>query len=132
FFRRGVDLYKKGRVTKLSYNQAINSWSAVVNGGNLYQVRIFFFDDDDLEAKCTCQAYRTHFTCKHIAAVLLAISKHRHPNDLLTEQADVQHTDPFPLRLIELFESEQTNFVTKEKPLQINYGIREKRHNYNQ
>lgn len=132
FFKRGVDLYKKGRVTKLSYNQVINSWSAVVKGGNLYQVRIFFFEDDDLEAKCTCTAYQTHFTCKHIAAVLLAISRNIKQQHSTMEPSMSQHTDPFPLRMIELFQAEQTHFVSKEKPLLFYYGLTEKRHNYRQ
>ncbi|WP_440896319.1 SNF2 helicase associated domain-containing protein [Amphibacillus sp. Q70] len=132
FYRRGVDLYNKGRVIKLSYNQVINSWSATVKGGSQYQVRIFFFDDDDLEAKCDCPAYRTHFTCKHIAAVLLAISKHHLQKEILTEQTSTNLTDPFPLRMIEMFEAEQTDLAAKEKKLKFNYQLLEKRHNYNQ
>src|SRR5690625_7668512 len=81
FYRRGVDLYNKGRVFNLKYNTAINSWSATVKGGNAYRVNVFFFEDDDLEAKCDCAAYKTHYTCKHIAAVLLSISKHQDHQD---------------------------------------------------
>lgn len=132
FYRRGVDLYNKGRVNKLSYNQVINSWSATVKGGSHYQVRIFFFDDDDLEAKCDCPAYRAHFTCKHIAAVLLAISKHHSQKETVTEQTPTNLTDPFPLRMIEMFEAEQTDLVAKEKKLKLSYQLLEKRHSYNQ
>src|SRR5699024_6442597 len=97
FYRRGVDLYKRGRVTKLTYNQVINSWRAIVKGGSHYQVSIFFFEDDDLEAKCDCSAYQTHYTCKHIAAVLLAISNHNSAISFVPEQRTVELTDPFPL-----------------------------------
>ena len=128
FFRRGVDLYKKGRVTKLTYNQMINSWQATVKGGNLYQVSIFFFEDDDLEAKCDCSAYQTHYTCKHIAAVLLAITKHNSSTTFFPEQNTTEVTDPFPLRMIDMFETEQTGLITKETQLKLHYQLKEKRH----
>lgn len=131
FYRRGVDLFNKGRVIKLSYNPTINSWSATVKGGNHYRVRIFFFNDDDLEAKCDCPAYHTHFTCKHIAAVLLAISKYHLQNTTVTEETSAIVTDPFPMRMIEMFEAEQINSLTKEKQVKFNYQLIEKQHNSN-
>lgn len=130
FYRRGVDLYKKGRVTKLTYNQVINSWRAIVKGGSHYQVSIFFFEDDDLEAKCDCSAYQTHYTCKHIAAVLLAITKHNASTSFMPEQKQVELTDPFPLRMIDIFETEQTRLTTKDTELIVHYQLEEKRHRF--
>lgn len=131
FYRRGVDLYNKGRVVKLKYNSVINSWSATVKGGNTYNVSIFFFNDDDLEAKCDCSAYQEHYTCKHIAAVLLSIANHQQQETSISVKKPVQATDPFPLRMIELFESEQQlKATTKETHLKIHYQLEEKRHRY--
>ena len=128
FYRRGVDLYKKGRVTKLTFNQVINSWRAIVKGGSHYQVNIFFFEDDDLEAKCDCSAYQAHYTCKHIAAVLLAISNHNSTTTFIPEHKQVELTDPFPLRMIDLFETEQLRSTTEDTELLIHYQLTEKRH----
>lgn len=130
FYRRGVDLYKRGRVTKLTYNQVINSWRAIVKGGSHYQVSIFFFEDDDLEAKCDCSAYQTHYTCKHIAAVLLAISNHNSAISFVPEQRTVELTDPFPLRMIDLFETNETRLITKDTELIVHYQLEEKRHRF--
>ena len=131
FYRRGVDLYNKGRVINLKYNTAINSWSATVKGGNAYRVNVFFFEDDDLEAKCDCAAYKTHYTCKHIAAVLLSISKHQDHQTTFPKKETAQRTDPFPLRMIELFEAEKTQETSaKETKLNVHYQIEEQRLHY--
>ncbi|WP_181347301.1 DEAD/DEAH box helicase [Thalassobacillus sp. CUG 92003] len=73
FYERGKQYYQKGKVFGLSHNQSIRSWRAVVTGKRDYEVRVFFFENDDLEATCECPAYESYYSCKHIAAVLLAI-----------------------------------------------------------
>lgn len=131
FYKRGYDYFKKGRVHGLSFNPAIHSWSAHVRGAQNYQVRIFFFEDDELEAKCNCPAYDTHYTCKHIAAVLLAISKHdRQQTDQTKkeiEQPTVQSkqitSDPFPMRMMEAFESVNMSHRSERIPLQVDYTL---------
>ncbi len=77
FYRRGLDYVNKGRAQGLSFTPSINQWKAVVRGTENYPVRIFFFEDDDLDGVCSCPAYHTHYTCKHIAAVLIAVSRNR-------------------------------------------------------
>ncbi|SIS43167.1 DEAD/DEAH box helicase [Salimicrobium flavidum] len=73
FFDRGKTYFERGKVYGLTYNEAIQSWRAVVTGTGDYEVRVFFFDDEDFDSTCECKAYETYYTCKHIAAVLLAI-----------------------------------------------------------
>ncbi|SDJ60919.1 DEAD/DEAH box helicase [Salimicrobium halophilum] len=73
FFNRGKTYFERGKVYGLSYNEAIQSWRAVVTGTDDYEVRVFFFDEGDFDSTCECKAYETYYTCKHIAAVLLAI-----------------------------------------------------------
>ncbi|RCW67074.1 DEAD/DEAH box helicase [Saliterribacillus persicus] len=75
FYKRGRDYYTKGKVYGLSYNPATNAWRGLVKGAKVYTIRIYLFDDKELETSCTCPAYATHFTCKHIAAVLLALTE---------------------------------------------------------
>ncbi len=73
FYQRGKQYYETGKVYGLAHNSAIRSWRAVVTGTHDYEVRVFFFEDDDLEATCECPAYESYYSCKHIAAVLIAI-----------------------------------------------------------
>ncbi|SDM20130.1 DEAD/DEAH box helicase [Sediminibacillus halophilus] len=122
FYKRGLDYYQKGRVHGITYNPTINAWRGQVRGTETYSVRIFFFDDDDLEGSCDCQAYATHYTCKHIAAVLLAISKESWSkvrtesgqDDFVAEQVDFD----FSSRMIDAF----TERAPKQKQLlQVEY-----------
>ncbi|GEN56529.1 helicase SNF [Halolactibacillus alkaliphilus] len=122
FYRRGLDYYKKGRVNHLSYNQAINMWKADVRGSENFHVNIFVYDDYDIETRCTCPAFHTHGTCKHIAAVLLAISKHQQPH-LESMEPDRKKSDPYSLRLLDAFK--QTTLTHDKEVLQVHYQISE-------
>lgn len=122
FYRRGLDYYKKGRVNHLGYNQAINMWKADVRGSETFHVNIFVYEDDDLETRCTCPAFHTHGTCKHIAAVLLAISKHQQPH-LDTTLPATKNSDPFSLRLLDAFK--ESVLPTEKQTLNIHYTISE-------
>lgn len=123
FYKRGLDYFKKGRVKNLTYNSSIQSFSASIKGGDAYDVRIFFFEDDDLEASCTCPAYLTHYTCKHIAAVLLAIRQHQQPDQQLAT-VDSEPIDPFPMRMIEAFQSLEP-LVNEKELLEVHYFLKE-------
>lgn len=136
FYKRGYDYFKKGRIHGLNYNPMIDSWSAQVRGAQNYQVRVFFFENEELEAKCNCPAYETHYTCKHIAAVLLSITQQSQRHDkqdrYKTKQAEKQTasmSDPFPLRMIEAFETihtpqnQSTNFLQVDYMLSLKKGI---------
>ncbi|WP_053218595.1 DEAD/DEAH box helicase [Virgibacillus senegalensis] len=122
FYKRGLDYFQKGRVHGITYNPTINAWRGQVRGTETYSVRIFFFDDDDLEGSCDCPAYATHYTCKHIAAVLLAISQESWSKirtetgqeDFAVEKADYD----FSVRMIDAF----TEKTPKQKQLlQVEY-----------
>ncbi|WP_182201221.1 DEAD/DEAH box helicase [Paraliobacillus salinarum] len=134
FYRRGYDYFKKGKVVGLTYNQAIDTWTAQVRGANIYSVRIFFFENAELEGKCNCPAYHEHFTCKHIAAVLLAISqngnKQAEMNDkTYNKKADLpMPSDPFTLRLIHTFNQTNKAHALEQEMLQIQYIVSHKKH----
>ncbi|WP_186580869.1 DEAD/DEAH box helicase [Aquibacillus kalidii] len=137
FYKRGYDYYKKGRVFGLSYNPTINSWRGQVKGTETYSVRIFFFEDDELEGSCDCPAYATHFTCKHIAAVLLAIGqdswdKLREDHDDPIETSVVpQQKDTFTTRMIDAFRSDPKSSPGKQEQIVVEYtiGLRINPHN---
>ncbi|MCP3031400.1 DEAD/DEAH box helicase [Halobacillus sp. A1] len=129
FYERGEQYYKQGKVYALSHNSAIRSWRAVVTGTHDYEVRVFFFEDDDLEARCECPAYDTYFSCKHIAAVLCAIREQAiaEASPKLTQQAETapEQTDHkmdrvFAMRLYETFRDRQENRYTNSSKQALN------------
>ncbi|MFC7064127.1 SNF2 helicase associated domain-containing protein [Halobacillus seohaensis] len=134
FYERGLEYYKKGKVYGLTQNSAIRSWRAVVTGTHDYEVRVFFFEDEDLEARCECPAYETYYSCKHIAAVLCAIrgqaiaqtTPKLNPKKEITEQShDNQMDRVFAMRLFETFRDQQENRYTNshKKTLNIQYYL---------
>ncbi|WP_204502166.1 SNF2 helicase associated domain-containing protein [Aquibacillus albus] len=140
FYKRGYDYFKKNRVYGLTYNPSINSWKGTVRGTETYSVRIFFFDHDDIEASCDCPAYATHYTCKHIAAVLLAIGqtswdKLKKTNNGQTPPPSKEDgyliDDTFTTRIIDAFSKPSQPVTTKQQVLQMDYiiGTRKNPHN---
>ena len=133
FYSRGKQYFDKGKVYGLSHNSAIRSWRAVVAGTHDYEVRVFFFEDEDVEATCECAAYATYYTCKHIAAVLIAI-RERALEELAPKLAEkgkrtqTGHTNQdrmFAVSLFEAFRQRQENRGASDmkKPLQVQYYL---------
>ncbi|SEA40944.1 Superfamily II DNA or RNA helicase, SNF2 family [Thalassobacillus cyri] len=133
FYSRGRRYFTGGKVHGLTHNQSINSWRAVVTGTEDYEVRIFFFNDDDLEAKCECPAYNSFYSCKHIAAVLLAIReralKESGITDEKTETYESQFLpidrDHFSKRLTEAFmnQSQGQSALGERETLTVHYQL---------
>lgn len=75
FYERGEAYFKQGRVIGLSYNQAKQSWFAEVNGSEVYYVDVNLdeLDAGKIKPYCECPAFEAYKSCKHLAAVLLAI-----------------------------------------------------------
>ena len=132
FYKRGKQYYESKKVYGLSYNGAIRSWRAVVAGTHDYEVRVFFFEEDDVEATCECEAYNNYYTCKHIAAVLIAI-RERALEELGPKLAikgrqakkETNHDRLFAMRLFETFRQRQENRQSEglKKPIQIQYFL---------
>ncbi|MGP4061290.1 DEAD/DEAH box helicase [Halobacillus sp. H74] len=133
FYTRGKQYFETGKVYGLSHNSAIRSWRAVVAGTHDYEVRVFFFEDEDVEATCECAAYATYYTCKHIAAVLIAIREkalEEFAPKLAEEGSRTTTNMPnqdrmFAVSLFEAFRQRQENRGAQDlkKPLQIQYFL---------
>ncbi|WP_281975975.1 DEAD/DEAH box helicase [Halobacillus litoralis] len=133
FYTRGKQYFESGKVYGLSHNSAIRSWRAVVAGTHDYEVRVFFFEDEDVEATCECAAYATYYTCKHIAAVLIAIREkalEEFAPKLAEEGSRTTTNMPnqdrmFAVSLFEAFRQRQENRGAQDlkKPLQIQYFL---------
>ncbi|MDX8044651.1 DEAD/DEAH box helicase [Gracilibacillus sp. S3-1-1] len=128
FYNRGYQYYVSGKVYGLSYNPESNSWRGLVKGSKIYTVRIKFTDDLKINATCNCPAYETHDTCKHVAAVLLAITKDAQSNrrkfavDQTTTQAPTQDTDLFAKQLIHTFRDKR-EWNESPQPVQTEYVL---------
>ncbi|MGN8645391.1 SNF2 helicase associated domain-containing protein [Gracilibacillus sp. HCP3S3_G5_1] len=120
FYKRGYQYYQSGKVYGLSYNPESNSWRGLVKGTKIYTVRIYFSDDMKVDTTCTCPAYETHGTCKHIAAVLLAITQDAQSNrrrfavDRTAHQRPVQDTDLFAKQLLHTFRDKKGRSETPQ------------------
>lgn len=133
FYTRGKQYYDKGKVYGLNHNSAIRSWRAVVAGTHDYEVRVFFFEDDDVEATCECPAYHSYYTCKHIAAVLIAIrekalaelSPKLAERSIRDRQQTSNHDRLFAMRLYETFRERRELQQSEDlkKPLNIQYQL---------
>jgi SNF2 family DNA or RNA helicase len=78
FYQRGLTYFQNGRVSELTYDQEDQSYRAYVNGSSEYGVLIELLGDNWF-GSCECQAFQTYGTCKHLAAVLIAISEEGPP-----------------------------------------------------
>lgn len=68
-YKRGMEYFREGRVHMR--RRSDSEITAVVDGDELYNVRVTFENGDIGEVLCTCPYYETmQTTCKHIAAVL--------------------------------------------------------------
>ncbi|GAE92739.1 DNA/RNA helicases [Gracilibacillus boraciitolerans JCM 21714] len=109
FYKRGYSYYKNGKVYGLSYNPENHSWRGLVKGTKIYTVRIYFTNEMMIDTTCNCPAFATHDTCKHVAAVLLAITQDAQSNrkrfavDRNAQQVSVQDTDLFAKQLLYTF-----------------------------
>ncbi len=71
---RGRQYYHAGKVKDLAYEDG--EWTASVKGSRTYRVAIELDEDDDIESMtCTCPFAEDGESCKHMAAVLMAIEK---------------------------------------------------------
>lgn len=136
FYHRGLQYYKDGKVYGLSYNPSTNSWRGLVKGAKVYTIRIYFTDNLDIETTCNCPAFASHETCKHIAAVLLAITqdaqsnRRRYAVDRDTRSAPTQDTDLFAKQLLHTFR-EQKKADGSPQMLQTEFQLILKRANKN-
>jgi superfamily II DNA or RNA helicase len=74
-FMRGLRYYRRGAVKELICNEALDHIEAQVLGTKMYFVEIFE-NHQSINYFCTCAAFANYEGfCKHIAAVLLAVSE---------------------------------------------------------
>ncbi|WP_236690316.1 DEAD/DEAH box helicase [Guptibacillus hwajinpoensis] len=85
FYQRGFTYYQNGRVSELTYDEKDQSYRAYVSGSSEYNVLIELLGDNWF-GSCECAAFETYGTCKHLAAVLIAISENGPPEEIESEK----------------------------------------------
>ena len=71
--KRGMEYCEKGRVGQVE--ETGFGFSAPVYGSEEYDVRIYVENDEVVAMTCTCPYAEDGENCKHMAAVLTAISR---------------------------------------------------------
>ncbi|KAB8132148.1 serine/threonine protein phosphatase [Gracilibacillus oryzae] len=126
FYQRGFQYYIDGKVYGLSYNPSTNSWRGLVKGTKVYTIRIYYDGGDNIDTTCNCKAFEAHGSCKHVAAVLLAITQDAQSNrrkfavDQHTNTtANKQQTDLFAKQLMHTFREQQKPVETIQTEFQL-------------
>ncbi len=87
---RGLQYFRRGAIKNLFFDDDEGSFEALVEGTEQYQIRVRFDGAHRITASCNCYAF-AHYDgfCKHIIAVLLALSGDI-PRNYLEATADNQ------------------------------------------
>jgi len=79
-YNRGLQYYRRGAVEDLYFDENTGYFEAQVDGTYLYDVSILLESPNSISASCSCPAFaRYDGFCKHIIAVLLALSNNAPP-----------------------------------------------------
>ena len=79
-YNRGLQYYRRGAVEDLYFDEETGYFEAQVEGTYLYHVSVQLESPNSISASCSCPAFaRYDGFCKHIIAVLLALSVNAHP-----------------------------------------------------
>ncbi|MBP1970964.1 SNF2 family DNA or RNA helicase [Virgibacillus natechei] len=75
-YKRGLDYFKRDKVSDLLYDINNQLWTATVHGSENYFVELNMkgFANGSVETYCTCPAFETFGSCKHIAATLISVA----------------------------------------------------------
>jgi len=137
-YRRGIQYYQEARVKNVQFKQESRSFHATVQGESPYSVDIHLNDHliiDDYE--CDCPAYYKYAgACKHIIALMKVVQEYWNvyfpsdsivgffPKNNASEGSLALKTDPFSIRLINLFEQNLSYSSTPdEKTLTANTSL---------
>src|SRR5690625_2698844 len=120
-YRRGMDYYKKGKVSDLLYDRNHHVWTAMVEGTEHYFVEIDMGElaKGSIETYCDCPAYDTYGSCKHIVATLMSIQEKEATTSL--NRTHYRKTDRFMQQITELqpIEPPLSNDILERLPVQV-------------
>ncbi|MFD1037009.1 SNF2 helicase associated domain-containing protein [Virgibacillus byunsanensis] len=123
-YRRGLEYYNNGRVSDLLYDINYQVWTATVHGSEDYFVEINTSDIEkgSIDTYCDCPAFDTYQTCKHIVAVLIAVSKKEGNNSPVKSIYDYRTTEQLIDSITSIQQRATTSELVSQKvPLHIEY-----------
>lgn len=123
-YRRGLDYYNNDRVSDLLYDINYQVWTATVHGTEDYFVEINTsdFSKGSVEAYCDCPAFDTYRSCKHVAAVLIAVAAKDTNNSPRKVLNDYKITNQLIDSISSLTDYQPTSDVLSQKvPLHVEY-----------
>lgn len=125
-YRRGLEYYKQNRVSDLLFDINNQVWTATVRGSEMYFVEINMadFNSGSIDTYCDCPAFDTYNTCKHIVAVLIAISKKPSSNVFAQTLDDYQTTSRFIDSVTSIQHQETSQMMTQKVPLKVEYYMK--------
>jgi SNF2 family DNA or RNA helicase len=125
-YRRGVEYFKKNRVSDLIYDRNNAVWTASVQGSEDYFVEIDMGEENQgtIDTYCECPAFDMYGSCKHIAATLLSIQQEA-SNEIPEIAYDYKKTDHFMEKISQLNQLEQRSpsSVMDQTPVQVEYHL---------
>ncbi|TMN22093.1 DEAD/DEAH box helicase [Lentibacillus cibarius] len=125
-YNRGVEYYNNHLVSDPVFDRNFKVWTATVHGSDDYFVEISTPDLENrtMEAHCNCPAFETFGPCKHIAAVLLAISNSDRSNSIRRSR-DYQVTNWLMSAISSLNTYQPASEITQQKtPLHVEYYLK--------
>ncbi|MFC0559778.1 DEAD/DEAH box helicase [Halalkalibacter alkalisediminis] len=73
-FNRGINYHRLGKISDLTYDSRLQTYSAVVDGSLLYECEVKIHGPEQIDYSCDCEAAATYpGACKHIIAMLYEI-----------------------------------------------------------
>lgn len=125
-YRRGVEYYRSGRVSDLTYDRNHQVWTSTVTGGENYFIEINMeeIDKGTIDTYCDCPAYDTYGSCKHIVATLLSIQAKANNGDV-ENVYDYEKTSRFiqTMSTLPQFEPKKPQLFIEQAPLQVEYHL---------
>ena len=121
-YKRGLKYYEMNRVHDLSYDRNHDMWFAQVSGTHDYYVEVDLsrLEQGKVYTQCDCPAFATYETCKHLAAVMLAVSDEK---QRITAQGTFQMTSDF-LDEITKQPAKEIDVLSDKVPLQVEYLLK--------
>lgn len=127
-YKRGLEYYKRGQVSDLTYDKNYNVWTATVHGTEDYFVEINMknLDSGSVDTYCDCPAFETFGSCKHIVATLIGIMDQESPSKTQAFSSyDYEMTNRFIRALSNISGSATvTDIVPEKTPLHIEYILK--------
>ncbi|MEC5424115.1 DEAD/DEAH box helicase [Virgibacillus sp. C22-A2] len=123
-YKRGLEYYKRDKVSDLLYDINYQVWTATVHGTENYFVEINMkeFAEGSIDTYCDCPAFDTFGSCKHIAATLISVAHKESNKAPAAANYDYKTTNRFITAISNIHQPDKGNEVLPEKlPMYVEY-----------